>query len=181
MSLRVLVSIFLISFTSAPSSQAAAGYGLPIITCDIEFQFSMCKSTYTKQGRKLKSAPYARYGDPYIEYHGDSLPFHANGLYMPNIQPEFLASVFFSIAPGGKQPAIKPEKQQANNTLEVAMKLFDNRRNGSGSVEETVLFAPNTEFTIGLAITNQDNLWFERKSADDRLQYVSLTCRRAAL
>jgi hypothetical protein len=169
MSWRTLACIVLLSCSCTTNLFSAQGYGLSLVTCDVEFHFSMCKSAYTKRGPKLKSRPYAAYDQGYVEHHGDSLAFHANGLFMPNIQPEFLASVFFSVAPG---------KHHANDVLEVSMKLFDNRRNSARGIEETILFAPNTQFAIELPITNQNDLWFERKSNDDNLRVVTMNCRR---
>lgn len=130
------------------------------ITCTTELQFTSDHGQYSRKGPSLRSAPYAPYDRTNPSYFGDSISFHANGLVMPNIQPEFTASIHYS-DPG-----------------EVTMKLIDNRAGGSGEVGATVLFGLGTEYSIELAITNQDRLWLQEKSAGDQLEVVRMTCAR---
>lgn len=145
------------------------------ITCKTELIFVATgkgAKCYSVKGPSLISAQYAAWDEKIHEYYGDVVFFHANGLVMPDIQPEFFLSISYRVDNRDKVGFKEP--------LEVLIKLYDNRTGGSGGLEHLVTFNAGDEHILVLEIENQDKLWFEKRYANDRLTMVRATCRRKA-
>jgi hypothetical protein len=171
---RALLLIIVLTLTSLSASASPFRSERGTITCKTELRFEHGKGgKHTLKGPRLTSMLYAAWDEtvPQDNY-GDIVFFHANGLVTPNIQPEFFVGIEYRVDERIKQGFREP--------LEVLMKVYDNRIDGSGGLEQLVAFDAGQEFSLSLKIVNQDKLWYEKRNADDQLTSVTLTCVRKA-